>query len=882
MTRLRCEHLSDPLGLDTTSPRLSWQVRSSRRGTTQRAYQVLVSSSAALLAQSIGDLWDSGRVESEDSVLVPYDGVPLSSRQRAHWSVRVWDDTGSAASSSEPAWWEMGLLHRQDWSAQWVAAPRAQGHDAEGRVSYLRGSLLLPSHATRVRAYASALGIYELHCNGERVGNARFTPGWTDYAQRLHYQVYNLDGLLHPGENVIGAVLAEGWYAGHIGFLGHREHYGSTPQLLVQVEVQTEDGLVVHTTDSSWTAGGGPIRSSDMLLGEHVDARLDDPTWCRPGSVPSAWARVQATGGTPARRSVSPAPPVRVLQEREPMSVKRIGPEAHRIDVGQNIVGWLRLRLTAERGSTATVRHAEVLEEDGTLHTANLRTASSTDTYVSDGCGPRTFEPRFTFHGFRYAEVTGYAPDLSTKDVTAVVCGSDLERVGHFSCSDARVSQLHENIVWGARGNFFEIPTDCPQRDERLGWTGDAQVFAPTATYLFDMAGFLTKWLRDMCDTQTSAGSFADVAPRVVLGPEGSAGWADAGVLVPWQVFRTTGDRRVLAETYPAMRAWLRYVHGANPGLLWREARGYDNGDWLAPSAETDKELIATAFFAHSALTTGRVAQVLGLDDDARELAELAQAIRARFCEAYLLNDGRLTCETQTAYALALRFELLPADVRPLAERHLIDDVERRGHLTTGFLGVAHLLPALTAAGRVDLAYRLLLKDDPPSWLHSVRAGATTIWERWDGWTAEAGLYDPGMNSFNHYAFGAVGEWLYSTVAGIRQEEPQGRRLLIAPHPARGIDSAQASHLTPKGPTACSWQLRDDDRLDVRVEVPVGATAGIRLPVDSAAAVTESGAPVALASNVQVVQRNHEAIWLNVGSGLYSFSVATTTFNDRK
>ncbi|MDP9183326.1 MAG: family 78 glycoside hydrolase catalytic domain, partial [Actinomycetota bacterium] len=697
-----------------------------RSGTTQAAYQVLAASSSALLADGVGDLWDSGQVLSPDCVLVPYQGAPLTSRQQVFWSVRVWDEFGVRSPYAGVGSWEMGLLDAREWRAEWVCSPTSPTPSA---VTYLRRDINIAAPVRRARAYVTALGLYELHCNGQRVGDARFTPGWTDYAQRVQYQVLDLTDLLVEGTNALGAVLVDGWYAGYVGFQGTRAHYGDAPTFLAQVEVDTDVGRTVHVTDGSWWAGSGALLSSDMLRGEAYDARLAGD-WCRPGTPPASWQPVRITAGTPARRVTSPAPPVRVLDERQTPLVERVGPGTHRIDVGQNLVGWLRLQLDGAAGTQVTVRHAEVLQADGGLYVENLRTATATDTYVLSGEGARSFEPCFTFHGFRYAEVSGYEGDLGPGDVTVVVCGSDLELVGHFSCSDESVNQLHSNIVWGARGNFFDIPTDCPQRDERMGWTGDAQVFAPTACYLLDTAGFFTKWLRDLTDGQNAEGSFPDVAPRVLLGPEGSAGWADAGVVLSTVLWSAYADEELLAELYPAMRRWVDYVHRANPGLLWLAERGYDNGDWLCVGADTDNDLIATAYFALSARLTARAAEVLHREDEASELHLLADGICAAFQAEYLLPEGRLTSHTQTAYALALRFGLVPADQASAAAQHLVDDIEAHDtHLTTGFLGVGQLLPALSDAGRTDLAYRLLLQDSYPSWLHAVRAGATTVWE---------------------------------------------------------------------------------------------------------------------------------------------------------
>lgn len=837
VARLRCEHLPSPAYVDRPRPRFSWQVTSPRRGALQTSYRLVVAAGGEVV-------WDTGRVESPDCVLVPYAGRALRSRELLSWSVRVWDHQGLSSQVARGAF-EMGLLSADDWLAGWIAAP---GH-RPGDVSYLRSTLTVRGPVRRARAYVTALGLYELRCNGTRVGAARFTPGWTDYRTRLQYQVLDLTDLLVEGDNGLMAVLSEGWYAGHVGSEGKRGHYGDTPELLAQVEVETAAGRQVHVTGADWLAGRGPILTSDLLQGEHQDHR-----------VPlGEWQPVRVGEGPAGSRALSPAPPVRVTEERAPVRVERVGPDTHRIDLGQNLVGWLRLRLSSS--GTVTVRHAEVLEEDGSLHVANLRTAAATDTYCVTESG--WVEPAFTFHGFRFAEVSGHRGDLTAADVVAVVCGSALRRVGDFECSDPAVDQLHSNIVWSARGNFLEIPTDCPQRDERMGWTGDVQVFAPTASYLFDTAGFLTKWLRDLVDAQRD-GRFPDVAPLVVLRQGGTPGWADAGVIVPWLMWERYADRDLLTELLPAMRSWVEHVHAANPSLLWLNERGNDFGDWLAAHSTTDKDLIATAFFFHSARLLTEAAAVLGV-----EAPDLSERIGAAFREAYLLPDGRLTSGTQTAYALALRFGLIP----PEAAAHLARDVEVHDHhLTTGFLGVVHLLPALSDAGYDALAYRLLLQDDYPSWLHAVRAGATTTWERWDGWTKEVGYGDPIMNSYNHYALGSVGEWLYSTVAGIRYDEPGGRRMSLAPHPNRSLEWVRASHRTPLGLVRVEWRYLPDG-WSFEAEVPVGATATVRLPGGDPEAVREGGNRLSDVEGVAVREVLDGEVVLDVGSGTYRFVV---------
>ncbi|MBA3655507.1 MAG: family 78 glycoside hydrolase catalytic domain, partial [Actinobacteria bacterium] len=749
----------------------------------------------------------------------PYTGPPLRSRQRVDWTVRVWDETGAASEYAPGAWWEMGLLDPDDWQAAWIAP--AERSPTPSAVSYLHTTIRLDASPTQARAYASALGLYELRCNGAKVGDGYLAPGWTDYNSRLHYQVLDLTDLLVAGDNHIEAVLADGWYAGWVGFVGQREHYGDTPQLLVQIETETAAGREVHSTGPEWHAGRGPIRTSDMLLGEVHDHR----------SAVDATAPVRLTDGTAARRLVSPGPPVRMLTELAPVSITDMGGGTHRIDLGQNMVGWLRLSLRGAPGATVTVRHAEILDADGSLYTENLRAAAATDSYVLASASAEICEPVFTFHGFRYAEVSGYDGTLSTDDVVGVVIGSDVPQAGTFACSNDRVNQLHSNIVWSARGNFLEVPTDCPQRDERLGWTGDAQVFVETACYITDAAAFYTKWLRDLVDAQSEDGGFPDVAPRIVDPADGAAGWADAGTIVPAVVAHRYGDLDLLIAAYPAMRAWVNYVHDANPGLLWLERRNNDMGDWLNVDAETDKDLIATAFFAHSTRRTAQAAATLGRVDDAVALHALADRIGEAFRAAYLLDGGRLKTETQSGYALALRFGLIPpADVSDATDNLVADIEAHNGHLTTGFLGVNHLLPALSLGGRHDVAYRLLLTGTYPSWLYSVEHGATTIWERWDGWTADGGFQNAGMNSFNHYAFGAVGEWLYRTAAGIGFDaDVYGCRMLdIAPEPCDALEWVEATYNSVLGPIRSRWQ-RDGDAVTLDVDVPVGAEARVHL-----------------------------------------------------
>ncbi len=874
VTNLRAEYAEDPLGLDVRQPRLSWTLAAPGRGRRQTAYRVLVASDGARLAAGEGDLWDSGRVASDQSAQVVYAGAALRSGQRCHWRVQVWDEAGAPSAPSVPAWWEMGLLDPADWTARWIGAP-AGGED--GAAAYLRADFALDRPVARARVYATALGVYSLRLNGQPVSPDLLAPGWTDYRARVQYQTYDVTGLLREGDNALGAVLGLGWYAGRVGMFGPRQ-YGDRPAFLCQLQVEYADGTAVRVvSDGSWRGGPGPIRANDLLMGEEYDAREERDGWDRPVfAAPAAdWRPAAVRESSPARLVAQADPPIRVTQDLAPIGLTELEGGKWLFDLGQNMVGWVRLRVRGAAGRRVTLRFAEVLDDDGRLYTANLRGAAQTDAYILRGDGEEIYEPSFTFHGFRYVEVAGFPGRPALDSITGRVVGSATRPTGHFETADPAVNQLQRNIVWGQRGNFLSIPTDCPQRDERLGWTGDAQMFVATACFNMDVSRFFTKWLRDLADAQTPEGAFPDVAPSVGAGRlgAGTAGWGDAGVLVPWTLYECYGDRRVLEEGYGAMARWIAYLREHSDGLL-RPATGY--GDWLSIQADTPKDVIGTAFFAHSAALLARIARLLGHAADARAYDELAGAVRAAFNAAYVAPDGRITGDTQTCYVLALWMDLLPAALRPHAARHLVADIERRGwRLSTGFLGTPQLLQVLTESSHLDVAYRLLRQDTVPSWLYPIRHGATTIWERWDGWTEERGFQDPGMNSFNHYGFGAVGDWLYRHVAGLAPDPdvPGYRHTIVRPRPGGGLRSAAARYDSVHGPIAAAWRLADG-RLTLDLTIPANTTATVHVPAPDGAAVTEGGLPAGEAAEVTPLRREGGAAVFAVGSGSYRFVAA--------
>ncbi len=822
---LRCEYKTNPLGVDTTAPRLSWVLESPEQDAVQSAYQIVC-----------GDgVWDSGKVLSAQSVSVAYAGLALTSGQHVFWRVRVWDGTGQASEWSEPAFWQMGLLEDEDWMAQWISLPPGRPGVDQNPSPFLRRTFAVTKPLTRATVYATARGVYALHLNGQRVGDAQFAPGWTDYAQRLQYQTYDVTALVQDGENAVGAVLGDGWYAGYIGWGNKRAYYGSRLQLLAQIVLEYADGSrETLGTDGQWRGATGPILTSDMLMGETYDARLAMPGWSAVGFNDSAWkpVTVEAAHDPAVRRVAQIDPPVRVTEEFTPVAITQPAPGTHLFDLGQNMVGWVRLKVSGPPGTIVQMRFGEMLTADGRLYVDNLRAAKATDTYILSGKDAETYEPQFTFHGFRYVEVTGYPGEPSLDALIGCVLHSDIPKTGAFECSDPLVNQLVQNIDWGQRGNFLSVPTDCPQRDERLGWMGDAQIFVRTAAANRDVAAFFAKWMHDVAEAQSPEGGFSDVSPRLVDLADGAPAWGDAGVIVPWTISQVYGDTRILETHYDAMVRWMDYLDSANPDHLWLNRRVNDFGDWLSIEADTDKDVLATAYFAYDASLMTQIAVVLGRAEDAVRFKTLFADIKAAFNGAYVSENGLVRGDTQTGYVLALRFGLLPEALRPLAAKRLVQNIaSKNSHLSTGFVGVGYLCPVLTEAGYADVAYTLLLNTTFPSWGYSIEQGATTIWERWDGYTTEKGFQDTGMNSFNHYSLGSVGEWLQRYVAGIDADpdHPGFVHIHIQPYPDRRLSFVRASFESVRGRIESAWTW-SGDTFTLNVTVPANTAATVMLP----------------------------------------------------
>jgi alpha-L-rhamnosidase len=898
ISNLTCEYRTNSLGIDVTSPRLSWQLQSDQQGARQTAYQIRATSSADRLREGQTDVWDSGKVESDQSIQVVYAGKSLVSRQQVYWNVTVWDEAGNAA-ESEIAWFEMGLLGREEWKGEWIGSALRGGPRSLIPAPMFRKALMLASPLKSARLYITALGLYECSINGRLVSDDVFNPGWTDYSKRVQYKVYDVVDLLHQGENLIGAILGDGWAVGHISW-NHRQQYYDRPRLLAQLEVTLNDGSnFIVATDNSWKYQLGPVLSNDMLMGEEYDARQEMPGWDTPHFDDTEWYPATQFADPGIAVVATNGPTVKRIQELKPISdptdKSNFTAKRYIFDLGQNMVGRVRFKGCAPANTTITLRFAEVLNDDGSLYTTNLRSARAVDYYTFKADEEIVWEPLFTFHGFRYVELQDYPGEITPDTITGVVLHSEMSATGEFECSDPTLNQLQHNIVWGQKGNFVDVPTDCPQRDERLGWTGDIQVFARTAAFNMDVAGFMTKWAQDVSDAQTADGIVPPVVPKMRTSflEDGGPAWADAAIICPWTIYLCYGDKRILETSYTTMTKFMDFLLTTSSGFI-RCAPEYEGwpgfGDWLSINAATPRDLLGTAFLAYDAHLMARIAEVLGNQSDKEKYIALFEDVKTAFGNRYLIGSklptsasrpsearrrmdeadaisrgnlkaadyGQVVSEvfntdlfqpTQTAYVLALHFDLLPEALRPLAVEELVADIERRNmHLSTGFVGAPYLPHVLSKNGRLDMAYALLNQKTWPSWLYSVTQGATTIWERWDGWTEESGFQSPGMNSFNHYAYGSIGAWMYNTIAGIEIDptQPGYKHSILRPQPGGGLISACGKLNTPYGELISNWKT-NNGTFDWEIVIPANTTATATIPMRTNQAITLNGEPVSSA-----------------------------------
>jgi len=888
---LTTEYRKNLLGTDIARPRFSWRIESECHATRQKAYRIQVTCENEKFDTSV---WDSGYTESDESVHIPYEGPGLSSRTRYLYRVKVWDNFGRESDWSDFAWWETAFLNADEWKALWISPhPDTVQADAEPAILLRKSFQLYRSGIASARIYASGAGLYELYLNGAKVGDELLAPGWTSYKNRLQYQTYDVTEQLLEGNNGIGVMMANGWYKGRLGWENKSNHYGDRKAALIQLHIRYDDGTEeIIVTDCTWKAATGPILFAEIYDGETYDARLEQEGWSGPAFDDSRWGSVVSLDLPLSNLVAQENVPTRVTETLKPVAVMVTPSGDTVLDMGQNMVGRVRLTVKAKSGTKITLKHAEVLDKDGNFYTGNIRTAQQLVTYIAKGGGTETYAPRFTFQGFRYVKVEGFPGQehgLPTDAFVGEVIHSDMDKTGTFESSNELVNQLQRNIVWGQRGNFLDVPTDCPQRDERLGWTGDAQVFVSTALFNYNGGPFFTKWLRDLKADQLADGSVPFVVPNIIQGYS-SAAWGDAATIVPWAVYTSYGDKRLLAEQYESMKGWVDYIRAQGKHEhVWDT--GFHFGDWLALDAKensymgaTPKFMVTAAYFALSARIVRDTAEVLGLTEDAAYYGALAKRVTEAYRDEFITPNGRVAAQTQTAQVLALVFNLVELKDRERIARDLNDlIIENDFHLTTGFVGTPYLCFALSDNGYHDTAVKLLLQQTYPSWLYSVTKGATTIWEHWDGIKSDGSFWSDDMNSFNHYAYGAVGEWMYRKIAGLAPDErqPGYKRIRVEPNfHGGGLTHAYASYKSMYGRIESGWTLCGE-KAEVRVTLPANTTASIFLPGAFLADVKAGDQWLAEAEGILSFEQNEDGVRIEAGSGRYLFTFVRPGFSYR-
>jgi alpha-L-rhamnosidase len=1048
VTHLRCEYKVDPLGIDVLNPRLSWIIdclNPNEKRQKQTAYQIIVSSAKERATNDIADLWDSGKVFSDQSSQVEYAGKKLVSGVECWWKVRIWDVNDSITEWSEFAKWSMGMFSNNDWKAKWIgyderereaekkdklqfihkkdkwiwyplnktknkkgigeyffrkifeleklneifsadilitgdeqfvlyinekkieqsdsyifswARPKQinvksnlkQGKnvlavgcintylekpgltaklilslkngkkeiirtDKEWKVSddknndwkkdnfddeswikaeqiasigdkpwripkvdldlkppkYLRKEFNIKKEVKTVYVYVSSLGLYKLFINGQSVSEDRLTPGWTDYNKRVYYNTYNVKKLLKSfDKNCLGIIIADGWYAGYIGWEKGREYYGKNPLLLLQLEIEYMDGTTdCICSDELWESSHGPIQEADLLMGETYNSKKENDFlgWNQPGFNAMNWERVEVSDKLNIELNSYPTIPIRKTLEIKPVKISSPQKGIYIYDLGQNIAGCVRLKIDGRRTDRVTLRFGEMLDNEGNLYMENIRMARSTDTYFTKGDQEEIWEPYFTYHGFRYVELSGYHEDAEPDMITGIIFHSDIPVTGSFECSNKKLNKLYENILWSQRANFMDIPTDCPQRDERLGWTADAVDFIRTASFNMDTASFYTKWLTDLNDARKDNGAYTAIAPQPDLGVgplySGAAGWADAGIITPYTLYKFYGDKRILEKYYVNMLKYMDYLETDNINFI-RPDYGY--GDWLSLNAETPRDLIATAYFAYDSKLMMEISAVLKKGNEAKRFEKLFVKVKNAFNKKYISRDGSIKSGTQTAYVLALHFGLLQKEKESKAFGYLVEDIIKRDfHISTGFAGLTYLFPALTKFDRSDIVYKVLLNDSFPSWLYMIKQGATTLWERWDSWTPDKGFFDPLMNSFNHTSLGVIGDCFYAGIGGIIPEEPGFKKIIIRPLAGGGLDNAKVSYSSINGKIISEWKI-ENGKFFLKVGIPVNVSAKIFIPKSIGKKITDKP------DYAELIEENTSDFIFKVGSGNYNFA----------
>ena len=874
VTSLLTENKFNPIGIDIAIPRFSWAIESAKRNTSQTAYEIKITEGKKLV-------WSSEKVSSSQSVMIDYAGLKLSSNTKYIWQVRVWDNQGAASQWSSSNSFQTALFSVSDWKAKWIVPGFGEASNRPSPI--FRKQFASSKKVVSAIANITAHGMYEAQINGQRVGDAYLTPGWTSYATRLQYQTYDVTNLMKTGLNAIGVSLGSGWYRGIIGFSNNKDFYGKDIALLFQLNITYSDGSKeVVISDDSWKANTGSIEYSEIYNGETVDARKEKVGWATTNFNDEAWLPAKLASFDKVNLIATQNELVKKHEVFKPIKIFTTPKGEKVIDFGQNLVGWVVMKAKGNEGDKITLSHAEVLDKVGNFYTENLRAAKAQNTYVLSGMGVETFEPHFTWQGFRYLRIEGYPGEITADNFYAVALYSDMKTTGDFTSSNTLVNQLQHNIQWGQKGNFLDVPTDCPQRDERLGWTGDAQVFSRTATFNMNVHSFFAKWLKDLAADQKE-GKVPFVVPNVIGADAlNSTGWADVATIIPWNLYIAYGDKKILADQYASMKAYVESINKVAKDDLWNS--GFHFGDWLfyrpeddndGKSAVTDKYLIAQCFYAHSTQLIINAATVLNKKEDVALYTAQLIRVKAAFMKEYVSPNGRLISGTQTAYTLALNFDMLPENLRQQAAKRLVDNIESYGnHLTTGFLGTPYLCHVLTRFGYTNVSYKLLLQEQYPSWLYPVKMGATTIWERWDGQKPDSSFQSVGMNSFNHYSYGAIGDWMYRQMVGLdTYEDGVGyKHSKVQPHIGGGFTNATASLETYYGKLSSGWKLQGDE-IYFDVTIPANTIASVFIPTKEVAKVSENGQALSSVNGLKIIGQKEDYFETQLGSGEYHFII---------
>ncbi len=1051
VTSLKCEYKTNPLGIDEVHPRLSWILISKHkeeRGQKQIAYQILVSSSQNKLKNSIGDLWNTGKIHSDQTSQIEYAGKELSSRVECWWKIRIWDQNNAQSKWSNTAFWKMGLLKKSDWKANWIGYDNwinekqneskiafeknvdkwiwyngkehkgnfyfrknfeiknikeiesanilitadekfvlffnekeiARSDDkifswtrpklidiksyliegknliaVEGINSYLdkpglsaklflnfknqrtkiirsdsswkssnnfysdwhkmnfknsklklakeivkmgakpwripEKDLILPppvylrktfktkSHIKKAYVFISAMGLYNLSINGKQITNDRLTPGWTNFTKRINYYTYDVTKfIVSNSNNTLGIILADGWYSGYLGWERKRSYYGKNPKAILQLEIEyVNGGKDIIATDKSWKASYGPIQEADILMGESYDARKEKliDGWDTFLFNDNSWGKVKIYNKIRTKLNSHPGNPIRIVKEIIPINITSPSKGIHIFDFGQNFAGSVRIKVSGIKSKTIVFRFGEVLNKNGSLYTENLRMARATDTYKTKGIEEEIWEPLCTYHGFRYVEITGYNEEPTKKTITGLVLSSSMPHSGSFTCSNKLLNKIYMNIVWSQLSNFMDIPTDCPQRDERLGWTADAIDFIKTAAFNFNISAFYTKWLQDLNDAQEKNGAYPAIAPKpdINVGPlySGAPGFADAGIISPYILYKYYNDKNILRKYYSNMQHYIDYLIRNSENYI-RPNYGY--GDWLSINAETSNELIGTAFFAYVVKLISEISKAIGEIKLSWEYDLLFSKIKKAFNKKFVLKDGQLKDRTQSAYLLAISFNLLTKEKTKKAFKFLIEDIKGRDwHLSTGFIGLQFLLPTLSKFNRDDIAYKLLLDERYPSWGFMIKNGATTMWERWNSYTPDNGIFDPLMNSFNHTSLGVIGEWIYTNIGGINISKIGFKEIIIKPKIGVGLSFANTSYNSINGKIVSNWRI-NKNKIIYEIEIPINTNANVYLQAASKKYILENGIPIKENKNIRIHKRQDGFYCVKVSSGKYLFTTS--------